>query len=154
MESKSPLSFKSSASCEQLPLFGNAYLQQFLSTESIKIRQKIMENLESMCKFSCRELGRRCADLIMIINRDHDIKQLAGKRIIIGREKPTKLDLEFIENYFGVVVQNVEEINIENDTYGTTSDTHKEYVVNFCSLNDLQLKIRDLEQKLQQMKTK
>lgn len=123
MESKTPLSIKSSASCEQ-PLSKNAYLQQFVSTESIKIRERLMKELEVNYEAQCRELGRRCANLISTITRDHDIKHLAGKRINIGKERPTQLDLEFIENYFGVVVQNIEEIDIENETYGATSGTH------------------------------
>lgn len=137
-----------------LQLTGPAYLEQYLKEKSTKLRQTLITQFESIHSHEMKHIKQHFEFLIQRILQDHNAKDLAGRRVNIGRTKPTNEDLEFLEKYFSLSVSSIDEIDIEDETYGVSSISHKEYVIKFAGMDDLYSKIKDLEHQIELLKTK
>jgi hypothetical protein len=137
---------------ESKQLTGPAYMEQFLTTKQIQIRQRLTKQLEETYAYESKQLSQHYGALIRAVLQDHDPKQLAGKRVNIGRTKPMNEDIKFLENYFNLPIGSTESVDIEEDTYGASTGTHKEYVVHFNGMDQLYSRVRELEAEIARLK--
>ena len=139
---------------ESKQLTGPAYMEQFLANQQIQIRQRLTKQLEETYARESTQLGQHFGALLRAVLQDHDPKQLVGKRVNVGRTKPTDDDIKFLENYFNLPIGSTEAVDIEEDSYGAPTGTHKEYVVHFNGMDQLYLRVRELEAELARLKVR
>lgn len=137
---------------ESKQLTGPAYMEQFLANKQNQIRQRLMKQLEETYTRESKQLEQQYGALIRAVLQDHDPKQLAGKRVNIGRSKPCDEAIKFLESYFNLPIGSTEAIDIEEDSYGTPTGTHKEFVVHFDGMDQLYSRVRELEAELARLK--
>ena len=135
---------------ESKQLTGPAYMEHFLANKQIQIRQRLMRQLEETYSHESKQLGYQYGTLIRAVLQDNDPKQLAGKRVNIGRSKPSDEIIKFLENYFNLPIGSTEEVDIDGDIIGF--GPHKEYFVHFNGMDQLYLRIRELEAELARLK--
>ena len=137
---------------EQKQVTGEEYLTRIIANQSNTLRNILMKELEKTHAKEMKEFEQRTRFLINYILQNHDPKTLAGKRVCIGRHEPNSYELELISKYFSILVNHVECIDIEEESYGAVSGTHKEYFIYFDGLNELYSKIRNLEDEIKRLK--
>lgn len=139
---------------ESKKLTGPAYMEHFLANKKIQIHQRLMKQLEETYSYESKQLEQQYDALIRAVLQDHDPKQLAGKRVNIGRSKPSDEAINFLENYFNLPIGSTEAVDIEEDSYGAPTGTHKEYVVQFNGMDQLYLRFRELEAEIARLKVR